>query len=142
MTKSILDFPTLKPMKFNEFGLPRQKPKGIRKPIGKPLRETVWLKYMGNKVQGKCYCCKIRMIHITDFQVGHNKAVAKGGKNNISNLRPICGPCNRSMGTKTIEWYRKTYFSNPGNKKSIKTSITRKKPGNQANPWGLGNFKI
>ena len=60
-----------------------------RKQIGKPLRNQVWLKYMGNKAQGKCYCCKIRTIHITDFHVGHNKAVARGGKNHISNLRPI-----------------------------------------------------
>lgn len=98
-----------------------------RKAIGKPLRDQVWLKYIGNKAQGKCYCCKIRTIHITDFQVGHNKAVAKGGSNNIANLRPICGPCNRAMRTKSIEWYRKKYFAKPSaNRKIIKKTKSKK----------------
>jgi hypothetical protein len=48
-----------------------------------------------------------------DFQVGHNKAVAKGGNNNISNLRPICGPCNRGMGTMSIEKYRENFMDHP-----------------------------
>ena len=54
--------------------------KNKRKPIGKTLRDSVWLKYMKNKTIGKCYCCRERPIHYSDFQVGHNKAVAKGGK--------------------------------------------------------------
>ena len=103
------------------------RPPPTRKPIGKSLRDQVWLKYMGNKAQGKCYCCKIRPIHMTDFQVGHNKAVAKGGKNNISNLRPICGPCNRGMRTKSIEWYRKKYFAKTKSKKGSK-KIRKNKP--------------
>lgn len=114
----------IKPISFGPpFGL--KKSSESRKTLGKPLRDQVWLKYMGNKAQGKCYCCRIRMIHVTDFQVGHNKAVAKGGKNNISNLRPICGPCNRGMGTKSVENYRKTYFATGGKKKSTKKGIKR-----------------
>ena len=142
MPKSMFDFPKPKPIKLTGFGFPEPKPKGGRKPIGKTLRDQVWLKYMGNKAQGKCYCCKIRMIHITDFHVGHNKAVAKGGKNNISNLRPICGPCNRGMGTKSIEWYRKKYFSKGGKKKPTKKRGTRKGPRKPTNPWGFPQFKI
>lgn len=134
MPKSMFDFPKQKPIKFSGFVLPGQKPKGSRKPIGKPLRDQVWLKYMGNKAQGKCYCCRIRMIHITDFQVGHNKAVVRGGKNNISNLRPICGPCNRGMGTKSIEWYRKKYFSKGGKKKTIRKKRSTKKSNYWTNP--------
>ena len=86
-----------------------KKSKSTRRKIDKNTRDAVWIKYMGNKVEGKCYCCKIRTIHITNFQVGHNKAVAKGGKDNINNLRPICAPCNRGMGTMSIEQYRKKY---------------------------------
>ena len=56
------------------------KPESKRKPIGKALRDNVWIKYIGNKTQGKCYCCKNKPIHFTDFEVGHNKAVAMGGK--------------------------------------------------------------
>lgn len=113
-----------------------------RKPIGKPLRETVWLKYMGNKAQGKCYCCRIRQIHFTEFQVGHNKSVAKSGKNNISNLRPICGPCNRGMGTKSIEWYRKVHFSKGGKKKRTKKPGTRIGPRKPTSQWGIPPIKF
>ncbi len=88
------------------------KPK--RRKIDKNVRDAVWLKYMGNKAEGKCYCCQIRYIHITDFQIGHNKAVAKGGTDHINNLRPICGPCNRGMGTISIERYKQTHFKDVG----------------------------
>jgi len=115
---------------------------GGRKSIGKPLRDQVWLKYMGNKAQGKCYCCRIRPIHITDFQVGHNKSVAKGGKNNISNLRPICGPCNRGMGTKSIERYRKVHFSKGGKRKHTKKPKTRRSPRKPTSPWGIEPIKF
>lgn len=98
-----------------------------RRPIDKNTRDAVWLKYMGNKVEGKCYCCKIRTIHVMDFQVGHNKAVAKGGSDNVSNLRPICSSCNRGMGTMPIEKYREKYFMSQPNmsKKGPKTSETK-----------------
>jgi 5-methylcytosine-specific restriction endonuclease McrA len=108
--------PKFKTPKINVYGDFSQSNNTKRKALGKPLRDAVWLKYMGNKAQGKCYCCKIRTIHITDFQVGHNKAVAKGGSDNIENLRPICGPCNRGMGTKTIDWYQTKYFAKKSNK--------------------------
>ena len=99
-----------------------------RRKIDKPTRDAVWIKYMRNKVEGKCYCCKIRTIHFTDFQVGHNKAVAKGGKDNISNLRPICASCNRGMGTMSIESYRKKYYTKSTKKKPTKKKTTKKKP--------------
>ena len=111
------------------------KPSPIRKPVGKPLRDQVWITYMGNKAQGKCYCCRTRPIHITDFHVGHNRAVAKGGKNHISNLRPICGPCNRGMGTKSIEWYRKKYFAKPKIKTPKSKGKSKPKP-NSNDPFG------
>ena len=101
-----------------------------RKKIGKPLRDQVWLKYMKNKIEGKCYCCRIRPIHYTHFEVGHNKAVAKGGKNHITNLRPICAPCNRGMGTKSIEWYREKYFSKPKDKPKKPIKKKRKRRSN------------
>lgn len=131
----------IKPIKIRGPFAPT-KLSGGRKPLGKPLRDQVWLKYMGNKAQGKCYCCRIRMIHVTDFHVGHNKAVAKGGKNNISNLRPICGPCNRGMGTKSVEWYRKKYFSKGIKKKPTKKSGTRKGTRKPADPLGIKSIEF
>lgn len=108
--------------------------------ISKSLRDQVWMKYMGNKAQGKCYCCRIRPIHYTDFQVGHNKARAKGGKNNISNLRPICGPCNRGMRIMSIEQYRKKHFTKPTkSKRSSKKGATKRKT---ATPFGFEPIKL
>ena len=113
---------------FDEvLGIPRQKGK-TRRPIDKSTKDAVWFRYMGKKSEGKCYCCRIRTIHITDFQVGHNKAVAKGGRDNISNLRPICGPCNRGMGTMSIEKYRAKYYAKPKKTtRKIRKKKTRKK---------------
>ena len=92
-----------------------------RNPIPKAIREQVWETYIGRtKRVGKCYCCEWRPITESDFEVAHNKAVAKGGKDHVSNLRPICKQCNRSIGTKTIESYKKKYHRKP--------TRTKKKP--------------
>jgi hypothetical protein len=89
-----------------------------RKAITKAEKYAVWNKYIGaDKTEGKCYCCKQMTIHIMNFEVGHNKAVSKGGTNNISNYRPICSLCNKSMDTQSIEAYKKKL--NPPPKKAI-----------------------
>lgn len=43
-----------------------------------------------------CWCCGV-----VATQVDHVKPVAKGGPHLLANLRPICGPCNR---TKSDKW--------------------------------------
>ncbi len=116
-----------------------------RKPIDKNTKDAVWIRYMGNKVEGKCYCCKTRTIHITDFQVGHNKAVAKGGKNHIDNLRPVCSPCNRGMGTMSIERYKKRFEKpKPKKKATSKKKTTKIKKSKRKKPpsvWDIGVSK-
>lgn len=124
---------------FQNLNLLPYKPKPTRKPIGKSLRIQVWEKYMGKKAEGKCYCCKIRTIHWSDFQVGHNKAVCKGGKNHISNLRPICSVCNRGMKTKSIEQYKKKHFAKPTQKKPEKVKAKRK---NSRDFFGFPKLRI
>lgn len=98
-----------------------------RRPIDKATRDAVWIKYMGDSPKGICYCCRIRPIHFTEFQVGHNKPVSKGGKDNISNLRPICGSCNRGMGDMNLEEYRKEYYGSISEPQKIPTR-TKPKP--------------
>lgn len=95
-----------------------------RKKLPKALTDAVWVKYMGNKPEGKCFCCKIRPIHFTQFEVGHVKAVAKGGSDDITNLRPICSSCNRSEGTMSMTEFSQKYFGSQlsKNKKGIGTS--------------------
>lgn len=87
------------------FGKQRYK----KKSIPKALREQVWKTYNGVRFEQKCYVtwCTNR-VNTFNFEVGHNLPESKGGTTNISNLRPICSQCNRSMGNAyTIdEWNR------------------------------------
>jgi 5-methylcytosine-specific restriction endonuclease McrA len=64
------------------------------------LREQVWLLYCGDRnFKHKCLVtwCENMMTPFA-FEVGHNIPESKGGTLDISNLRPICAKCNRSMG--------------------------------------------
>ncbi len=91
----------------------------------KDVKETVWRKYFGNKMSGKCYVCG-KAINFTDFEVGHNKPFTKGGKWNINNLRPICRTSNRTMGTMSIEAFKRKYFAKKRVVKRKKTGRKRK----------------
>ena len=67
--------------------------------IPKALREQVWINCIGKKFEHKCtvtWCENI--INVFNFETGHNIPESKGGTLDISNLRPICAKCNRSMG--------------------------------------------
>ena len=108
-----------------------------RKPIDKNTRDAVWIRYMKGKAVGKCYCCRVRPIHFTDFQVGHNKSVARGGKDNITNLRPICRPCNTGMGTMSIERYRTRFTLKKPSAKVSRAKARRRKPSNDALDFGM-----
>ncbi len=112
-----------------------------RKSISKGLRDKVWIKYMKNRVQGKCYCCSIKPIHYTDFYVGHNKSVYSGGTNHINNLRPICRSCNLEMGTKSIEWWRNKYYAKP-KKSKRKKQRKRKTQKRYMNNFGFQPVKL
>jgi hypothetical protein len=105
-------------MSFRNYGdiklasLVSKKKKTIRRTIPKSVKDSVWKKYFGaNQPYGKCHVCE-KTIHIQDFDIGHNKAVAKGGTDNINNLRPICRTCNNSMKTMSIETFKKKYYTN------------------------------
>lgn len=71
----------------------------VKKAIPRALREQVWLKNFGKVYEHKCYVswCQNK-ISVFDFQAGHNIPESKGGETNITNLFPICGRCNLSMG--------------------------------------------
>jgi len=72
----------------------------------KALREQVWIQYCGDRFfKHKCWVtwCENVMTPF-HFEVGHNIPQSKGGSNDIDNLRPICGNCNKSMSNSyTIE---------------------------------------
>jgi len=91
-----------------ESGCPQ---KHKRKSIPKTVRDMVWDTYIGNKYGvGKCYCCR-SVIDSKKFECGHVVAASLGGPNTVENLRPICGTCNKSMGTQNLEDFRRSHFS-------------------------------
>jgi hypothetical protein len=70
-------------------------------------------------------------IAVWNLHICDNKAVARGGTNNISNLLPISGDCNKAMQTRSIEWYKAQYFglakAHPAapSRRTSKVSITK-----------------
>jgi 5-methylcytosine-specific restriction endonuclease McrA len=68
--------------------------------LPKALREQVWLVHIGKHFEHKCLVgwCE-NLITPFNFECGHNIPESKGGSSDIDNLRPICGNCNRSMGS-------------------------------------------
>jgi 5-methylcytosine-specific restriction endonuclease McrA len=78
--------------------------------IPKALREQVWRTHIGmDKSVSKClvtWCTN--PITTFDFEVGHNVPESLGGATKLSNLRPICSRCNKSMGSQyTIDAWNK-----------------------------------
>lgn len=80
-----------------------------RKSIPKSLKFEVWERYFGQRLRGKCLCCKSTDIARDDCEMCHIISVASGGETNIDNLKPGCKNCNRSMGTMDFEEYRRKY---------------------------------
>lgn len=74
------------------------------------LRRRVWTDQFGDNDIGYCNCCAIK-VTTSDFHAGHIIAVAKGGSDDISNLKVICAECNLSMGTRNLIDFSRRYFA-------------------------------
>lgn len=75
--------------------------------IPKPIKNKCWDLYIGkDKGIGKCFVCNENEISSKHYECGHVLAVANGGDNNVTNLRPICSECNKSMGTMNLDDYK------------------------------------
>ena len=82
-----------------------------RKNIPKHVRTMVWNVHMGiSNLEAKCFSCRAEKVDARNFQCGHVIAESKGGDMTIKNLRPICQPCNASMGTQSMNEFTKEYF--------------------------------
>lgn len=77
----------------------------MRPHISRRLRKEVWEYHIGKHYQGKCYVkwCANILESLGSWHVGHNKAWVDGGENTVENLFPLCGQCNLSMRTTTVE---------------------------------------
>lgn len=71
------------------------------------IRQSCWLNYFGGQFEGKCAVGCEKKINVFDYECGHIESVSSGGSNEITNLRPICGGCNKSMGTTNMIEYIK-----------------------------------
>lgn len=88
-----------------------QAPLSKKKNLPGPRKTEVWNAYVGVDIgKTKCLCCGISDITARDFEGGHVIPECDGGTIDVSNLRPICGTCNRSMGsTNMIAWMKRMY---------------------------------
>ena len=75
----------------------------------KPVREKLRRIHFGSSLDGKCYVCGTE-IKFTDFEASHNVPYVEGGEWHVDNLRPCCRACNRSMGTMTVDEFKKRFF--------------------------------
>ena len=88
------------------------KPVAVKKvAIPKHVKTLVWDKYIGaDKAEAPCVSCRSKTISIRNFHCGHVLAEANGGDSTIQNLRPICAPCNLSMGKRSMNEFTKEFF--------------------------------
>jgi 5-methylcytosine-specific restriction endonuclease McrA len=94
-------------------------PSSVKKPrknIPKTVKKTVWNTFIEtddpNKLRGKCFVGCGTDINIDNFELGHIVAHSNGGGDNVDNLRPICGLCNKSMGTENLLDFKEKYGLN------------------------------
>jgi hypothetical protein len=79
------------------------------KSIPKTVINTVWNDEFGDSGVGRCIVCHVS-IKRDNFDCGHIVSVNEGGSNNVNNLKPICRPCNASMGTTNMYEFKTEYF--------------------------------
>jgi len=90
---------------------PARAPARKKKPIPKHIKTIVWDTYIGaDKAIAACCCCLFTEISIRNFHCGHVISEANGGDLTIQNLRPICAPCNLSMGRRNMNEFTKEFF--------------------------------
>lgn len=81
-----------------------------KKTIKKAVRHQVWNTYIG-KHSGvdKCFVCQSDEITPFNFECGHVVSEKHGGAQTISNLKPICGGCNKSIGTENMNDFMRNH---------------------------------
>jgi len=70
-----------------------------------------------------CPCCDFHFINQGSFEAGHIRSFKNGGSDDISNLRPVCSACNKSMGIMDMDEYTKSLRTDEEKKKMGKVSL-------------------
>lgn len=88
---------------------PIKKLRAPRLPIPPEKRNATWNRFFSSTMDVfKCPCCQKQKIAHCAFQVGHVAARKCGGFDTGFNFVPICGQCNKEMGTMhLLEYMRK-----------------------------------
>ena len=87
-----------------------QRERKNRTRLTQTLRDQLWKKYYGNVFEGVCKCCRFNTIRVSNFEAGHILSRKEGGSDHMDNLVPICGSCNRSMGTMHMDEYARELY--------------------------------
>jgi hypothetical protein len=93
-------------------------PRNPRKSIPKSVREVCFRNAFGDAFEGTCFCCQDRFARDGEWEAGHITSWASGGTDDISNLRPICRACNRSMGIRHMDEFKACYYASLGEEES------------------------
>lgn len=74
-----------------------------------PLNIKVWISNIGKHAEIECPIGCHNRINVFNFEKGHIVSEYRGGTKTVDNLRPICAPCNKSMGTENMVDYMKRF---------------------------------
>lgn len=89
--------------------------------VPKTLKIQVWNKYIGETAGiGKCYVCKSN-LDSKHFEAGHIISKNKDGPTTLENLRPVCSACNKSIGDKNMDEFKKEYMTT----NNIQSSVSK-----------------
>ncbi len=69
------------------------------------IKQEMFMNHNGNVLIGTCFVCA-KEISYAETECGHVISLAAGGTNTVDNLRPVCGGCNRNMGTMNMLTYK------------------------------------
>jgi hypothetical protein len=79
--------------------------------ITQAMRRALWMRDFGERrAVGDCAVCGTEILYM-NFDVGHVRAVARGGSTEMGNLAAICRPCNLGMGTANLHDFRATHYA-------------------------------
>jgi len=97
--------------------------KKTKEKIPAAIRNIVWHQQNGDNALGKCFCCKVELISKANFECGHIVSEKHGGSIEIDNLRPICGLCNKSMGTCDMHVFMEKHGIIKSDKQCVKLDV-------------------
>lgn len=81
-------------------------------------RQMIWAREFGHIEKKKCPLCGINDIDPFTFEKGHDVARARGGSDDIKNMRPVCRTCNSSQGTQTVAEFKASMGTGPASTSS------------------------